>query len=270
MLIAYPQPAARDQDRAAGLHSSLPVRPPLSKKSPLNNLNKIVTKCNPWLSLPYAIILLLSKLSGRARVMQVNTSCVALEGVKSSAVPAILIAALAVLVGGCWQDAQAFGGRGGGHASGRGTAITGTRSHASPNGGRAATRNIQRFPNAHSRSATNHFGLEHRRIGWDRGHWHHERRRGLLGWWWDVGSLAYFYPEPFTGPPPYVSETEIPIEVEAETEPPRPTYRFLQQERQGAIYYAPGDNTGGVMYSNGTECAAAQRRAGDVGVCLIK
>jgi hypothetical protein len=183
-------------------------------------------------------------------------------GRKCTAAPAMLVAALVLLTAISSKDAQAFGGHGGG-VSGRGTARAGTRPHAFHNPRAAINRKAQRLPN--TRSVMKHVGLDHRRIGWSQGHWRHERRRGLLGWWWDVGSQAYFYPEPTVGPPPYVSETEIPIEVE----PPRPTFRFLQQERQGAIYYAPGDNIG-VKYSNGTECAEAQRRSGEVGVCLLK
>ncbi len=190
-----------------------------------------------------------------------RVSCVSSKCEKWSALLAILLAVL--LIGSSFESAEASGGHGGGHVSARSAAMGGARSRTTYRA-RTIVRNQPRFS-----SSASHFGVQHRKIGWDRGHWRHERRRGLLGWWWVVGSDAYFYPEPTIGPPSYVSETEIPIEDEQEIEPTRPTFKFLQQERQGAIYYGPGDNAG-VKYRDGTECAGAQRRAGDLGICLVK
>lgn len=31
---------------------------------------------------------------------------------------------------------------------------------------------------------------------WQGGHWRHQRHGGRLGWWWVVGGLWYYYPEP--------------------------------------------------------------------------
>ncbi|HUW51053.1 MAG TPA: hypothetical protein VMV75_08570 [Sulfuricella sp.] len=31
---------------------------------------------------------------------------------------------------------------------------------------------------------------------WRAGHWHHGAHEGRLGWWWVVGGLWYFYPQP--------------------------------------------------------------------------
>lgn len=44
------------------------------------------------------------------------------------------------------------------------------------------------------------------RLAWEGGRWHHEVHDGRLGWWWDVGGVWYYYPEPVEGPPAFVSE----------------------------------------------------------------
>lgn len=44
------------------------------------------------------------------------------------------------------------------------------------------------------------------RIGWEGGRWRHEIHDGRDGWWWDVGGVWYYYPQPMDGPPAYVSE----------------------------------------------------------------
>ena len=44
------------------------------------------------------------------------------------------------------------------------------------------------------------------RVAWDGGRWHHEVHNGRDGWWWDVGGVWYYYPQPMEGPPSYVSE----------------------------------------------------------------
>lgn len=44
------------------------------------------------------------------------------------------------------------------------------------------------------------------RIGWEGGRWRHEIHDGRDGWWWDVGGVWYYYPQPMEGPPAYVSE----------------------------------------------------------------
>jgi hypothetical protein len=43
-------------------------------------------------------------------------------------------------------------------------------------------------------------------LAWERGRWHHEVHNGRDGWWWDVGGVWYFYPQPMEGSPAYVSE----------------------------------------------------------------
>lgn len=49
----------------------------------------------------------------------------------------------------------------------------------------------------------------HGRLAWEGGRWRHETHNGRLGWWWDVGGVWYFYPQPMEGPPTYVSEVEF-------------------------------------------------------------
>ncbi|MGJ5179757.1 hypothetical protein ACQR16_16880 [Bradyrhizobium oligotrophicum] len=44
------------------------------------------------------------------------------------------------------------------------------------------------------------------RLGWEGGRWHHAVHHGRQGWWWDVGGVWYYYPEPMQGPPTYVSD----------------------------------------------------------------
>ena len=49
-----------------------------------------------------------------------------------------------------------------------------------------------------------HFEGRHLHV-WRGGIWHHGRHEGRLGWWWVVGGLWYFYPEPiYPYPDPYV------------------------------------------------------------------
>src|SRR6266702_8485816 len=51
----------------------------------------------------------------------------------------------------------------------------------------------------------------HGHVAWEHGRWHHAMRNGRYGWWWDVGSAWYFYPQPIVGPPPYVSDIEVEV-----------------------------------------------------------
>ncbi len=49
----------------------------------------------------------------------------------------------------------------------------------------------------------------HGRMAWEGGRWRHEAYNGRYGWWWDVGGVRYFYPQPMDGPPAYVSDVEV-------------------------------------------------------------
>ncbi|WP_315785316.1 MULTISPECIES: hypothetical protein [unclassified Bradyrhizobium] len=61
---------------------------------------------------------------------------------------------------------------------------------------------------AHGRVAVRDYGGQsyRGRVGWEGGRWRHEVHNGRPGWWWDVGGVWYYYPEPMEGPPTYVSE----------------------------------------------------------------
>src|SRR5262249_38339888 len=43
-------------------------------------------------------------------------------------------------------------------------------------------------------------------LAWEGGHWRHEMHNGRMGYWWDVGGVWYFYPQPMDGPPTYISD----------------------------------------------------------------
>ena len=83
----------------------------------------------------------------------------------------------------------------------------------------------ERGPRAHfARGAlpSRNFGghAYHGRLAWEGGRWHHEMRNGRDGWWWDVGGVWYFYPQPMEGPPSYVSDLEVVDEVPDSYGPP--------------------------------------------------
>ena len=47
------------------------------------------------------------------------------------------------------------------------------------------------------------------RVAWEGGRWRHEMHDGRDGYWWDVGGVWYYYPQPMEGPPAYVSDLEV-------------------------------------------------------------
>jgi hypothetical protein len=102
------------------------------------------------------------------------------------------------------------------------------------------------------------------RLAWRDGHWRHTTRNGRVGWWWDVGGVWYFYPDPIDGPPDYVSDVAVTDETVLPSRPPQPTKSPPQ-----TFYYSPGSLTG-AGYPTVEECWQARDRAGGVGVCVIK
>jgi hypothetical protein len=58
---------------------------------------------------------------------------------------------------------------------------------------------------------------ERERVIWVGGRWHHDWHGGRFGWWWDVGGVWYFYPEPVYPYPTYVTS-----EVFIDPVPPPP------------------------------------------------
>ena len=116
---------------------------------------------------------------------------------------------------------------------------------------------------ARTRLPSHNFGgrVYHGQLAWRHGRWHHATRNGRFGWWWDVGGVWYYYPEPIEGPPDYVSDIDVVDEATAAPPPPN--------EPHYAFYYRPGDLLG-TRYQTIEECSQARQQAGDVGVCVMK
>lgn len=77
---------------------------------------------------------------------------------------------------------------------------------------------------SHSGRRDIHTFNERERLAWQHGGWHHERRFGRDGWWWEVNGAWYWYAQPMDGPPAYVSEFEA-VDEEPELgeySPPQP------------------------------------------------
>lgn len=81
----------------------------------------------------------------------------------------------------------------------------------SPRPGQVQGRGPQDGRYARGRLPERNFGghAYHGRLGWEGGRWRHEAHNGRYGWWWDVGGVWYFYPQPMDGPPAYVSDLEV-------------------------------------------------------------
>lgn len=111
---------------------------------------------------------------------------------------------------------------------------------------------------------TQNFGghVYHGQLAWRDGRWHHTTRNGRFGWWWDVGGVWYFYPEPVEAPPAYVSDIEVADEATAAHPPP-------EESRHAFFYYRPGELKG-TPYQTIEECWQASQKAGNVGVCVMK
>lgn len=99
--------------------------------------------------------------------------------------------------------------------------------------------------------------FEYRDAGrWHSGGWHHGHHGGRLGWWWVVGGLWYFYPQPvYPYPDPYrppvvvVEQTPAPVVVQM---PPQtapapsqaPNYWYYCEAAQGYYPYVPSCSSG--------------------------
>ena len=74
---------------------------------------------------------------------------------------------------------------------------------------------------------------------WRGGYWHNGLHDGRLGWWWVVGGVWYFYPQPvypYPDPyqPPVVVQPNIPAPM---TSPPAPTAQAAPQAATQNWYY---------------------------------
>ncbi|HLG86629.1 MAG TPA: hypothetical protein VKZ79_05465 [Alphaproteobacteria bacterium] len=63
-----------------------------------------------------------------------------------------------------------------------------------------------------------YFRPEEREL-WRTGRWIHDWHDGRFGWWWDVGGIWYYYPQPIYPYPTYVPP---PVVAEAAPEAPPP------------------------------------------------
>ena len=89
---------------------------------------------------------------------------------------------------------------------------------------------------------------------WHSGGWQHGRHEGRLGWWWVVGGLWYFYPQPvYPYPDPYqppvvVIEQSAPPPVQVQMPPvasPAPVqYWYYCDASKGYYPYVPACPSG--------------------------
>jgi hypothetical protein len=90
-------------------------------------------------------------------------------------------------------------------------AVQGARPPVPARAGQAPGRGPQDGRYARGGLPERNFGgrVYHGRQVWEGGQWRHEAHNGRYGWWWDVGGVWYFYPQPMEGPPAYVSDVEV-------------------------------------------------------------
>lgn len=99
-----------------------------------------------------------------------------------------------------------------------------------------------------------HWHGEIRRFGdhdfehWRGGHWYRGPHLGRLGWWWIVGGVWYFYPEPvYPYPDPYVPPVAVaPQAVVPPTPapPPVPSNWYWCDSPKGYYPYVPQCQSG--------------------------
>src|SRR5258708_4265870 len=83
-----------------------------------------------------------------------------------------------------------------------------TGGNPGPGQGQVVRRGPQDAHFARGAPPTRNFGGHPYRghVAWEGGRWHHEAHNGRDGWWWDVGGVWYYYPQPMDGPPTYISD----------------------------------------------------------------
>jgi hypothetical protein len=94
-----------------------------------------------------------------------------------------------------------------------------------------------------------HWHGEIRRFGdhdfehWRGGHWYRGPHLGRLGWWWIVGGVWYFYPEPvYPYPDPYVPPVVVAPEAvvpPTPAPPPVPSNWYWCDSPKGYYPYVP-------------------------------
>jgi len=76
---------------------------------------------------------------------------------------------------------------------------------------------------------------EHDEGRWRGGRWHHGRHAGRLGWWWIVGGVWYFYPQPVY---PYPDPYQPPV-IAVPPQPAPPAYWYYCPNPPGYYPYIP-------------------------------
>lgn len=78
---------------------------------------------------------------------------------------------------------------------------------------------------------------------WQSGAWRHGSHEGRLGWWWVIGGLWYFYPQPvYPYPDPYrppvvvVEQSPPPVVVQPPAASPAPTQYWYYCEAAKGYY----------------------------------
>lgn len=92
-------------------------------------------------------------------------------------------------------------------------------------------------------------------VRWRSGHWFHGRNGGHLGWWWIVGGVYYFYPQPvYPYPDPYTPPVVI-VQPPAVAQAPAPP-AGQPQPASGTWYYCDSAQT---YYPYVAECPGGWR-----------
>jgi hypothetical protein len=110
----------------------------------------------------------------------------------------------------------------------------------------------QRYRDFHGRDFRR-FSYEERRL-WGAGRWFHEFHDGRLGWWWVVGGVWYYYPEPI-----YPFPTYVPIPDVAVNAPPPypPAYAAPYPPAYAPPYQPPYPQAAAPLPPSGPPQAAA-------------
>ena len=73
---------------------------------------------------------------------------------------------------------------------------------------------------------------------WRRGHWEHGHHDGRLGWWWVVGGLWMFYPQPlYPYPPEPYSPPVVVVQPSTPAAPPPPQAQYWYYCDGARAYY---------------------------------
>ena len=73
---------------------------------------------------------------------------------------------------------------------------------------------------------------------WRSGYWHHGRHSGRVGWWWVIGGMWYFYPQPvYPYPDPYLPPTVIVQPAPAQVPAPVPVAPVVPAAPPPPVWY---------------------------------